>query len=378
MSDDAHEDLRSTLRKFFGARAPAELIERHDREERFPAEILASFTEMDLWGFALSEANGGVAADERSRCIAVEEMVRAGACLTYAFLPTAFFCAPVVERYGTDEQRRAILPEVIAGRMLVAMGLTEPDHGSDLMSLTTRAHLDGDQWVVRGQKVYTTGADSSAHILTLVRTEPEARPSRGLSVLLVPTDAPGVTIRPLRKLAGQATHTCEVFLDDVRIPASALVGERGQGASIMLRQLDSDRVYTAAQSLGIAQGAFDLALRWARERVQFGKPIIEHQAIGHMLADLHMAIGAARMMTERAANRLEAGLPCGPDAAMAKIMASEAAMRAATDGMQILGGASYIVETGMERFFREAKIQEIFAGTNQILRTIVAKQLQAS
>jgi len=372
-----HHDLRIALRRFFEQRAPRELIERHDRDEEFPRAILESFVEMDLWGYGISETYGGVLADELSRCIAAEEMQRAGACLSYAYLPTALFCAPAIERHGSDDQRRALLPEIAGGRLRIAMGLTEPDSGSDLMSLTTRARPDGSDWVIRGQKVFTTGADTCQYILTLVRTEPEARPSRGLSVLLVPTDAPGLTVRPLRKLAGQATHTCEVFFDDVRVPGTALVGARGQGAAIMLGQLDSDRLYTAAQSLGIAQGAFDLALGWARQRVQFGRPIIEHQAIGHMLADLHMRIEAARAITERAAAALTTGASsAGADAAMAKVMASEAAMRTVTDGMQILGGASYIVETGMEHYYREAKIQEIFAGTNQILRNIIAKQLQ--
>lgn len=371
-----HHDLRATLRRFFTERAPREVIERHDREEEFPLAILESFTEMDLWGYGISEAYGGVAADELSRCVAVEEMQRAGACLAYAYMPTALFCAPAIEKHGSDVQRRELLPEIAAGRLRIAMGLTEPDSGSDLMSLTTRARSDGSDWVIRGQKVFTTGADTAHHILTLVRTEPDAKPSRGLCVLLVPTDAAGLTIRPLRKLSGQATHTCEVFFDDVRVPAEAMVGERGQGAAIMLGQLDSDRIYTAAQSLGIAQGAFDLAADWARHRVQFGRPIIEHQAIGHLLANTYMAIQSARALTERAAMALSAGADCRVDAAMAKVMASETATRAATDGMQVLGGSSYIVESGMEHYYREAKIEEIFAGTNQILRNIIAQQIQ--
>jgi alkylation response protein AidB-like acyl-CoA dehydrogenase len=268
-----------------------------------------------------------------------------------------------------------LLPALAAGRLRIAMGLSEPEAGSDLMSLKARARRDGDDWIVRGQKVFTTGADTADYVLALVRSDPDSAGSRGLSVILVPTSEPGVEVAPLRKLAGQATHTCEVFMDDVRVPADAMLGKPGTGAQIMLAQLDFDRVYTAAQSLGTAQGAFDLALTYAKGREQFGVPIIQHQAIGHMLVDMKLQIDAARLLTWRAAQSLDRGLAATSEAAAAKIMASEAATRCASDGMQILGGYSYIVESGMERFYREAKIQEIFAGTNQILRNVMARQL---
>lgn len=374
--DDHHRDLQANLRRFFAAEAPLELITELDSNEIFPARILDQFVELGLWGLACPDEFGGSEIDEVSRCIVVEEMHKAGACLTYAFMPTALFCAPAIARFGTAEQAADLLPLISSGKLLIAMGLSEPEAGSDLMSLTSRATRDGDEWIVRGQKVFTTGADNSGYILALVRTDPEGVRHRGLSVILVPTDAPGITIQPLKKLAGQATHTCEVWLDDVRVPASGLLGEEGQGAAIALSQLDADRVYTAAQSLGTAQGAFDLALRHAKERIQFGKPIIEHQAIGHALANMAIRIESGRLLTWRAAKMLEEGLACGPEAAIAKVASSEAATFCASEGMQILGGYSYIVESGMERYYREAKIQEIFAGTNQILRNVITRSLQ--
>ncbi|MGZ6958368.1 MAG: acyl-CoA dehydrogenase family protein [Ilumatobacteraceae bacterium] len=374
--EDHHEDLRRTLRQFFSKEAPIEVIAELDRQETYPAEILDKVAALGLWGLAITDEYGGLNADEFSRCIVVEEMQRAGACLGYAFMPTALFCAPGIQRFGTDEQRRTLLPPTAEGKFRFAMALTEPDVGSDLTHLSTRATADGDSFVVRGQKIFITGADVADLIFTLVRTAPATDNSRGLSVLLIPAHDHAVTIRPLRKLAGQGTHTCEVFFDDVRVPAANLVGDLNGGARLIFELLDADRIYTAAQSLGIAQGALDLARQYAQQRIQFGKPIIEHQAIGHMLADMTIQVEMARLLTYKAAWLLQKQLPCSAEASMAKIAASEVASRCAQDGMQILGGYSYIVDYGMERYYREAKIQEIFAGTNQIQRNIVARHLQ--
>jgi alkylation response protein AidB-like acyl-CoA dehydrogenase len=373
---DEQQQIKATLRAFFERRAPIDVIAEYDASETYPAEILDGMAELGLWGIAIDEAYGGSNAPALTRCIVVEEIQRAGACLGYAFVPTALFCAEAIGRFGTEEQRAQLLPDLAAGRLRMAMSLSEPNCGSDLMGLATRAVPDGDELVVRGQKIFTTGADSAELILTLVRTTPDVSPRHALTFLLVPRRAPGVDVRPLRKLAGQGTHTCEVFLDDVRVPRSSVVGEVGEGAAVVMDLLDADRVYTAAQSLGIAQGAFDLALAYAKERRQFGTEIINHQAIGHMLADMAIQLAGARAMMSDAAALLDAGRPCRSEAAMAKIACSETATRCALDGMQILGGYSYMVEYGMERYYREAKIQEIYGGTNQILRNIVARELR--
>jgi alkylation response protein AidB-like acyl-CoA dehydrogenase len=366
--------IRETLRAFFAREAPAAVIAELDRTETYPATILEGMAALGLWGIAVDEQFGGSPADARTRCIVIEEIQRAGACLGYAFIPTALFCAEAIGRFGSRSQRESLLPRLAAGELRMAMALTEPDSGSDLMRLATSGDLIDDEIVIRGQKIFTTGADAAELILTLVRTAPG--PSRSsLTFVLVPRTAEGVTVRPLRKLAGQGTHTCEVFLDDVRLPAESILGDCNGGAAIVMELLDADRVYTAAQSLGIAQGALDLARSYARERVQFGTAIINHQAIGHMLADMAIDVAAARALTVAAADRLEQGLSCRVEAAMAKIKASETGTRCATDGMQILGGYSYMVEYGMERYYREAKIQEIFGGTNQILRNVLVREL---
>ncbi|MGI5159136.1 acyl-CoA dehydrogenase family protein [Microbispora sp. CA-102843] len=370
-----HQQLRQTLREFFEVEAPVDVVARFDREEEFNSDLYRKVAELGLCGMAFGEEYGGSDADQISICIAVEEIARASAALAYAWLPTATFCAKGVYRFGTEEQKKEILPQVAAGTMRMAMGLSEPEAGSDLTHLSTRAVRDGDDFVVRGQKVFTTGADTADYIFAFVRTDPDAPASRGMSVLLVPRDGEGLSVRPLRKLAGQSTHTCEVFFNDVRVPKENLVGELGDGVKIIFGLLDAERIYVGAEGTGLGQGALDMALKYAKERVQFGKPIIEHQAVGHMLADMAMDVQTARLITWHAAWRLEQGLDCRLEASMAKVYGSEAGSRCAARGMQILGGYSYMVEYGMERYWRETKLYEIAGGTNQVMRNVIAKQL---
>jgi alkylation response protein AidB-like acyl-CoA dehydrogenase len=373
---EEHEQFRAMLRSFFETEAPIDVVAALDREERFPADIYSKMAALGLCGLAIPEEFGGTAADELSICIVVEEVARASATIGYAYVPTVTFCAKGIARYGTDEQKKALLPEIAAGRMRFAMGLTEPDSGSDLANLSTRAVRDGSDFVISGQKIFTTGADTADYIFTFVRTDPGAPTHHGLSVLLVPREAEGVTVRKLPKLAGQGTHTCEVFLDEVRVPEENLVGNLNEGVKLIFGLLDAERIYVGAQGCGIAQGALDMALRYAKEREQFGVPIIDHQAVGHMLANMAMDVEMARLITWRAAWKLQNGLPCSMDASMAKVVGSEAGTRCATNGMQVLGGYSYMVEYGMERYWRETKLNEIAGGTNQIQRNIIVKHLK--
>lgn len=373
---EEHKQLRTTLREFFVNEAPIEVVARHDRDEEFNQDLYKKAADLGLCGLAISEEYGGSAADQISICIAVEEVARATAALAYAWLPTATFCAKGIDRFGTPEQKQELLPRIASGDMRMAMGLTEPEAGSDLTGLKTRATRDGSDFVVRGQKVFTTGADTADYIFAFVRTDPDASGSKGLSVLLIPTDAPGITVRPLRKLAGQATHTCEVFIDDVRVPAENLVGELGKGVAIIFDLMNGERIYVGAEGTGLGQGALDMALHYAKEREQFGKPIIEHQAVAHLLANMAMDVQTSRLITWQAAWKLDQGLDCTMEASMAKVYGSEAGSRVAANGMQILGGYSYMVEYGMERYWRETKLYEIAGGTNQIMRNIIANQLR--
>jgi alkylation response protein AidB-like acyl-CoA dehydrogenase len=372
---DEHVELQRTLRAFFEAEAPHRVIAELDRTEQFPAELYAKMAALGLCGITIEEKYGGSPADEISLCIIAEELARAGACLVYAHTPTVNFCARGIQDFGSDEQKEHLLPEVAAGRLRFAMGLSEPDAGSDLTHLSTRARLDGSDYVVDGQKIFATGADSAGYIFTFVRTRADASPRHGLSVLLIPRQAEGVTIRPLAKLSGQATHTCEVFFDGVRVPADALVGAEGEGLAMIFGLLDEERILIGANGCGIAQGAFDLAIRHAIGRRQFGHRIVDFQAVGHPLVDMAIEIEAARLVVWRAAWRKQVGLPHSADASMAKVIGSQLATRCAAAGMQILGGYSYMVEYGMERYYRESKLTEIVAGTNEIQRNLILREL---
>lgn len=375
LPDDVAE-LRRVLRAYLDRHATVESVAEADRTKQFPMQLWNGMAELGLLGIGVPEEYGGSPADSLTTCVVIEELARASAALTYAFCPTVTFCAPGIAKYGTDEQKKELLPRVVDGTLRFAMGLTEPDSGSDLGSLSTKARKSDDGgWVVNGQKIFTTGADSADYIFTFVRTDPQSHGTRGLSILLIPADAPGVTIRPLEKLSGQATHTCEVFFSDVAVPSSALVGTEGEGTSVIFELLDAERVYGGAQGCGVAQGALEIATQYARERTQFGVPIIQHQAVGHMLADMTLAVESARLMTWRAAVKVDAGEAASIDASLAKIAGSEAGTRCAELGMQVLGGYSYMVEYGMERYWRECKLYEIAGGTNQIQRNIIAKTL---
>ncbi|MDN3358167.1 acyl-CoA dehydrogenase family protein [Actinomadura sp. DC4] len=361
--------LRERLRRFFEDVAPTAVVAEIDRTESFPEEIYARMAGFGLTRLGLPEEYGGVPSDEITMCVAVEEVARAGASFAYAWMPTVTFCARGIAKYGTPDQKRRFLPAICAGESRMAMGLSEPATGSDLSGLETVARRDGDEYVIDGHKTFTTGADTAEHILTLVRT------GGGLTAIVVPRTAPGVSVSTRPKLSGQGTHACDVRFSDVHVPAGNVIGEAGDGFRLILSLLDRERVYVGAVCTGIAQGAFDLANGYARERVQFGKPIAEHQAVAHLLANMAMDVRTARLTTWEAAWRLDEDLPCSAEVSMTKVIASEAATRCVSNGMQVLGGYSYMVEYGMERYWREVKLNEIAGGTNQIQRDIIARHL---
>lgn len=373
--DEHHTDLRQTLRQFFLREAPTERVTEWDKEEQYPAELLDKLARLGLFGLCVSPENGGTGADSISVAIACEEMQRAGGCIASAVTPTATYCAPAIERYGSDEQRRNLLPKVAAGGLRMAIGLSEPDTGSDLSRLQTRARqVAGGDFLVTGQKIWVTGADRAEYILGLVRTG-DAGGYEGLSLLLLPCADPHLVTRKIPKLASQGTPSCEVYLDELRVPGDHLVGDLHQGGRLALALLDDERVFAAAQSVGMAQGAFDVAHAYAYQRVQFGKPIAQHQAIGHLLADMATDVEMARWMAYRAAWKRDAGLPYTLDASMAKLACSQIATATANRGMQIMGSYSYSTAYPMERYFRETKLFEIAGGTSQMLRNVIVKRL---
>jgi alkylation response protein AidB-like acyl-CoA dehydrogenase len=372
-----HAELRETLRAYLERHAPHAVVSEHDTASRYPREIVDGLAELGILGATVPEEYGGSAADAISVAIISEELQRAGSCIASAITPTLTFCAPGIAEHGSAEQKARLLPAIAAGELRLAIGLTEPDAASDLSKVAMRAIPDGDGFRVDGVKVWCTGALEAGYVLALVRTDPQARGYEGLSMLLVPTDAEGVTVRKIPKLAGQATASCEVFADGVFVPGENLVGTLHEGRQILWSLLDSERVFVAANCVGIAQGAYDYALQYARERRQFGRPIIEHQAIGHRLVDMAAEVAQARLLAYTAAGKADRGVPYSLDAALAKVACSEAATRVVLTAMEVLGAYSYATEYPIERYYREVKLFEIAGGTNQVLRTAIAKRLAA-
>jgi alkylation response protein AidB-like acyl-CoA dehydrogenase len=367
--------LRATLRAYLEQSAPNNVIVELDRKGIYPEQIVSGLADLGIWGALIGEEYGGASADIVSVAIACEELQRAGACLSSALAPTVTYCARAIEWFGSEDLRRRTLPGIAEGRTRMGIGLSEPDAASDLSRVATRAEVVDGGYRVTGTKVWCTGAAAASHIVTLVRTDANRPGFRGLSLLLVPTESPNVTISKTQKLAGGATASCEVFFDGAFVPDDHLLGELNGAGTILWSLLDSERVFVAAQCVGIAQGALDAALDYARGREQFGKPIVEHQAVAHSLATMAAKTQMARLLAYSAAQMADDGLPYSHQATLAKVACSEAATEVVNLGMEILGSYSYSVEYPMERYYREVKLYEIAAGTNHVLRTVIAKNL---
>jgi alkylation response protein AidB-like acyl-CoA dehydrogenase len=275
--------------------------------------------------------------------------------------------------HGTEDQRATIVPRLSTGDLLLAISISEPEAGSDAAAVTTRAVRDGDDYVLTGTKHFSTCSAIADYIIMLVRTGEDRY--KGLSVLLVEPDTPGVTFTEMPKLGIWTNPTYNITLDQARIPRSALLGEEGQGWEVIIHSLDIERFTLAAAYTGAAQSAYDYAADYARTREQFGSPIGKFQVIAHKLVDMHIAIDHSRLVTSRVAGLLDAGLPCRRETSLAKLVASEAYMKVANDGLQILGGLGYTMETPMQRHFRDAKLGEIGGGSSEIQRNILARSL---
>jgi alkylation response protein AidB-like acyl-CoA dehydrogenase len=287
------------------------------------------------------------------------------------------FTAMNIVHHGSKQQREQFLVPFMEGKSRFSISISEPQAGSDAANTKTRATLENGQWVIRGQKLWCSGAAADNVVIAmLVRTGEGKSKHEGLSVLLIPNDTPGVTIRRLPTLARRATGTTEIFLDEARVPESAVLGKPGQGWSIITEHLELERIAVAAAYVGNAQTAVDDALRYAHERIQFDRAIYEFQVLRHMLADMQTQVDAARLLVYRAATLAAASTPCSREVAMAKLFASETLQTVSRQGMQILGGHGMLPEADMERYFREGMQSTIGGGTSQIQRTIIAKSMK--
>ncbi|MBO0770042.1 MAG: acyl-CoA dehydrogenase family protein [Actinobacteria bacterium] len=349
-----------------------------EREGRFPREEFRLLGSAGLLGLPYPERWGGGGVSYEAYLRVVEELARAWLTVGLGVSVHTLSCFPLATA-GTDQQREQWLPDLLGGGLLGAYCLSEPHSGSDAAALATRAVPDGDGYRVDGTKAWISHAGQADFYTLFARTSGDpAGPdrARGISCLHVPAATAGVSAAPAEhKLGMQASATAQMIFSGARVPATQLVGQEGGGFAIALAALDAGRLGIAACSTGLAQAALDAAVAYARERQQFGKPVIDFQGLGFLLADMATAVEAARALYLSAARRKDAGEPFGQQAAMAKLFASDAAMRVATDAVQVLGGYGYVADFPVERYFREAKALQIVEGTNQIQRLVIARAL---
>lgn len=346
-----------------------------DHDAHLPDAIVAQLGELGLLGMIVPQELGGSYTDYVAYALAMEE-VAAGdaACATMMSVHNSVGCGPILG-FGTPAQKDRWLADMAAGRVIGAFCLTEPHAGSEANNLRTRAELRDGKWVLNGAKQFVTNGQRAGVAIVFAMTDPEAG-KRGISAFLVPTDTPGFIVgKPEKKLGIRASDTCPITFENCAIPEENLLGNRGEGLKIALSNLEGGRIGIAAQALGIARAAFDKARRYAGERVQFGKPIAEHQAIQQKLADMAVQINAARLLVHHAAKLRTAGLPCLSEASQAKLFASEMAERVCSDAIQIHGGYGYLVDYEVERHYRDARITQIYEGTSEVQRMVIARQL---
>jgi short-chain 2-methylacyl-CoA dehydrogenase len=349
------------------------VAEELDREKRFPYEIVAKLGELGLMGIPYPEEYGGGGADNLSYTIAIEELARVDSSVAITVAAHTSLGTWPVYAFGSDEQKAEWMPRLCSGERLGAFGLTEPEAGSDAGNTRTRAELDGDEWVINGAKQFITnsGTDISGFVTITARTGDDE-----ISNLLVPNGTPGYEIgEPYRKMGWNASDTRPLAFEDCRVPEDNLVGPRGQGFKQFLQTLDGGRIGVSAMGVGLAQGALDEALAYAKERMAFGRPISKYQAIQAKLADISTEIEAARLLTYRAAIEKDLGRSFSLTAAQAKLKTGRLAVRATEEAVQIHGGYGYIEEYPVCRFYRDAKILTIGEGTDEVQQMVIARAL---
>lgn len=347
----------------------------YDEEGKFPHDIVKILADSDLCGVYIPEEYGGLGGGIMEMAIVVEQLSRACGGIALAFAGTGLGTYPII-LFGTEEQKAKYLPDIASGRKLAAFALTEANAGSDAAGIQTTAVLDGDEYVLNGTKQWITNG-GEADVYTVIACTNRAKGARGFTAFIVEKGTPGFSFgKKENKMGIRASVTRELIFENCRIPKQNILGREGMGFMVAMKTLDRTRPGVAAQALGIAQGAFDYALKYSRERVQFGQPISSFQAIQHMLADMAIQIEAARSLVYQTCRYIDSGAKdISKVSAMAKVFASDVAMKVTTDAVQILGGYGYMKEYPVEKMMRDAKITQIYEGTNQIQRNVIALEL---
>ena len=374
MLTEEQEQIRDMAREFAqDVLAPG--AAQRDRDHAFPRDALTQMGELGFLGMLVPEAHGGSETGIVAYALALEEIAAAdGACSTIMSVHSSVGCVPIL-KYGTDDQKARFLPRLASGEWIGGFALTEPQAGSDASSLKTRARRDGDHYIIDGAKQFITSGKNGKMVIVFAVTDPDAG-KKGITAFIVPTDTPGYEVVSVEHKLGQhASDTCALAFTNMRVPVENRLGDEGQGYKIALANLEGGRIGIAAQAVGMARGAYQAALSYARERITFGRPIIEHQAVAFKLADMATRIDAARLMVLRAAMLREAGKPSLTEASMAKLFASEMAEEVISDAIQIHGGYGYLRDYPVERIYRDVRVCQIYEGTSEVQRLVIARGL---
>ena len=368
------EDQKMTqkLVREFAEKQVAPSVAERDEESIFSRELFDAMGEMGLTGICFPEQYGGADGDVLSYILAVEELSRVDDGIGITLSATVSLCAWPIYAFGNEEQKQKFLAPLLEGTKLGAFGLTEPNAGTDAAAQQTIAVLEGDHYVLNGSKIFITNAGEAETYVVFAMTD-KTKGVKGISAFIMEKGMPGFTFgKKEHKMGINTSITMELVFQDVKVPKENLLGKEGDGFKIAMATLDGGRIGVAAQALGIAQAALDHAVKYSKERIQFGKPIATNQAIAFMLADMATKVEAARLLVYRAAYLKDKGLPYSKEAAMAKMYASDAAMAVTTDAVQIFGGYGYSREYPVERLMRNAKITQIYEGTNQVQRMVIS------
>ncbi len=364
--------LRETVKKMMAKFATPEYVRGLDRDQAFPDMLYEEWLKMGLFRMPFPEEYGGLGGSVMDTVIIAEELAY------YSFdLFTAFggpvFCGLNILKKGTEEQKQYWIPKMLAGEVKFSISMSEPDAGSDIGAMRTSAKRDGDYWIISGQKLWATGAGAKNNVINVyVKTDPAVFYRKGMSLFLVENNAPGVELRKLDMLGRRCTGTYEIFWNEVRVHKDMLIGGENKGWDVVLAGLQAERITSTSGYIGAMQAILDIAVNYAKERKQFGRPIGANQVIAHMLADMQTELEAARVLTWRAAWMLASGRDALKEISMAKLFASEAYAKLANQGMQVLGAYGYSMEFDMQRHFRDSRSATIGAGTSQMQRNLIA------
>lgn len=374
---EQQELLRKMVVEFVKKECPREYAREIDEKEEFPHQIWPKLAKVGLLGVAIPEEYGGSGGDIIDMTLVIKELSKGNGAVAFAYFLTVCFGGKSIGFYGTEEQKKLYLPRLATGELKFSLALTEPGGGTDILgSLTTSAKEEGGQFVVNGQKIFISGADVADYLITILRTgKREDKKAWGISVLIIDAQSPGIEIRPIKKIGIKAVHACQVFFDNVKVPKENILGEKDKGWYQLVSTLNNERIGVAAMAVGMGEAALEDAVQYAKERHAFGRPIGQFQSLQNYLVESATELRLAWLLTLQAAWLQSQGKRCDVEATMAKMYASEAAFKAASIGISVMGGYGFSMEYDMQRYFRDSKGFTFAPITNEMCRNYIAENL---